>query len=290
MTVRPQAVIRFYGNLEYAIQCIALREITFLHPDILNDPFDPPLSFTTDFNQDYAALIDCIEKHHAKDLRNFKKRFPEKKWKWYVGELEDYFNSLRKTTFLFSTCAINRDKHPKDNLYMWSHYGNGHRGVAIEFDTDLLAKAVIEKSKRLGGEEVHIDEVWSKINYTTELPKITCEAIFQFVINDSKNSDERAWARTEHAKSIQLMLRSKSLKYRMENEWRLMWLNDETKVKIQKSDLLNDTITAIYLGCLVNRQMKDRFVSETKRSFPNAKVFRGRQAKGSFALVFEQVS
>jgi len=43
MNELPQHVIRFYGNTDYAIECIALKQITFVHIEKLNDPFDPVL-------------------------------------------------------------------------------------------------------------------------------------------------------------------------------------------------------------------------------------------------------
>lgn len=290
MAVPPQNVMRFYGNTDYAIQSIGFREITFLHCDKLNDPFDPHFFFTTDFSENYAGLIDCVQQYHAKDFQNFENRFPQNKWKPFVNEIERYFNSLRNNTFLFSTSATNKDKHPKDNLCMWGHYGNGHRGVAIEFDTALLTKAVLAKNKMLAGEETHINEVWSEINYTAKLPKITCESIFKFVINDSEKPDEVKWEGTELAKIIQLMVRSKSIEWRIEDEWRLMWLNDETKLKTQRLELLDGTITAVYLGCLAPDCLKDSLAFETKRNFPNAEVFMGKKARGDFALVFEKLS
>ena len=290
MAVLPQLVMRFYGNIDYAVQCIGFKEITFLHADKLNDPFDPHFFFTTDFSEDYEALIDCVQQNHLNDLQNFRDRLPQDNWKQFVDGIEKYFNSLRNNTFLFSTSAINKDKHPKDNLYMWSHYGNGHRGVAIEFDTALLARAVLAKSRTLAGEETHINEVWSEINYTAKLPKITCESIFEFVINRCEKRDEVEREGTELEKIIQLMVRSKSSEWRIENEWRLMWRNDETKLKIQRLDLLDGTITALYLGCLVTDYLKDSLVFETKRNFPNGEVFMGKKARGDFALVFEQLS
>lgn len=39
MTQPPQHVIRFYGNIQYALECIGFKQITFLHIDKLNDPF-----------------------------------------------------------------------------------------------------------------------------------------------------------------------------------------------------------------------------------------------------------
>ena len=34
---------------------------------------------------------------------------------------------------------------------MWGHYGNGHRGVAIEFDTQELAKAALNHHEAQAG-------------------------------------------------------------------------------------------------------------------------------------------
>ncbi len=290
MAVRPQHVMRFYGNTDYAMQAIGFREITFLHTDKLNDPFDPHFAFSTDFSENYAVLIDWIERCHKENLQNFTDRLPQENWNRFVDRIVHYFNSIRNNTFLFSTCEINEGRHPKDNLYMWGHYGNGHRGVAIEFDTDLLEQAVLAKSKKLAGEETHTNDVWGEINYTAKLPKITCESIVQFVMGASEKPYEPAWEETELSKIIKLMVRSKSVEWKREHEWRLMWLNDETKLKTQRLDLLDGTITAVYLGCLVADHLRDSFVSETKRNFPDAKVFMGKKAKGNFALVFEPLS
>lgn len=289
MTVRPNTVMRFYGNLEYAIQSIAFKEITFLHSDKLNDPFDPYFYFITDFNENYSTLIDFVQQRHAKDLRYFEDRLPQPNWDKLVEVMEDHFKSFLNSSFLFSTCAITKDKHPKDNLYMWSHYGNGHRGVAIEFDADLLSKSVLEKQKRLGNKDVNIDEVLFEINYTTEVPKITGESIFQFVMNDTESSDEKAWERSDLAKIIKQIVRSKSLEWAIENEWRLMWHNDETKAKVQRVNIQSECVVAIYLGCLIDSNAKDNLISETKQNFPKAKIFDGKKAKGEFALGFEQL-
>lgn len=289
MTVRPKAVMRFYGNLEYAIQSIAFKEITFLHSDKLNDPFDPYFYFTTNFNEDYSTLIDFVQQHHAEDLQCFEVRLPQPNWIKLVEVMESHFKSFLKNSFLFSTCAIEKGKHPKDNLYMWSHYGNGHRGVAIEFDADLLSKSVLEKQKMLGNKDMDIDEVLIKVNYTAEVPKITCESVFQFIMNDTENSDEKSWERSYLAKIIRQIVRSKSIEWEIENEWRLMWHNDETKIKVQRANIQGECVTAVYLGCLMEANAKDNLISETNKNFPKAKIFGGKKAKGEFALEFEQL-
>ena len=82
-------------------------------------------------------------------------------------------------------------------------------------------------------------------------------------------------------------LSSKGLVWSVEEEWRLVYYNEKSNLKIQRIDLPNDAITALYLGCLVTDHWKKRFLSELKLNFPNAVVFVARKAKGEFALEFE---
>lgn len=170
---------------------------------------------------------------------------------------------------------------------MWSHYGNGHRGVAIEFDTALLEQAVLEKWKMPSVEDQSSNSAWCKVNYASELPKITSESVFQVVLNVSEDPEEG----TEFAKIIQLIVRSKSIEWKIENEWRLMCKNnDETKLKVQRLILPDDSIVAVYLGCRLDNQLKESLVFETKRSFPKATVYKGNEVKGSFGLAFDKIA
>lgn len=281
--------MHFFGKPQYALECIALKQITFLHIDKLNDPFDPYFYFETDC-ENYQALINHVQQHHQNDLHSFIQRLPKQNWESCVKGIEGYFNNLRNSTFICSTCEISEDTHPKDNLYMWSHYGNGHRGVGIEFDTTLLARAVLERQKKLRGAELDLNEVWCEVNYQDELPKITCEHIFQFVMNDTEVADEEAWSETGLAKILRELVSSKSMVWETEKEWRLMWRNDETRLKILRLDLIDDTITAVYLGCRIADNINDDFIFETKSHFPKAEIFKARKTKGKFALYFERIA
>lgn len=180
MTKPPKHVLRFYGNTDYALGCIGFKEITFLHQEKLNDPFDPNLVFSTDFNESYEELIAFVEKNHPKDIQKFRENLPEQNWNNLIKKIRLKLNNFRNGTFLFSTIAVEEGNHPKDNLYMWGHYGNGHRGIAIEFETDLLEKSVREENRRLGNRETDIDDIWSEVHYpdTDNSPVITGESIY----------------------------------------------------------------------------------------------------------------
>jgi DUF2971 family protein len=293
MTQPPEHVMRFYGNVQYALECLALKQITFLHIDKLNDPFDPNMLFETDFDADYPALTNYVREHHPNDLEQFKNRLPEENWNGFIEQMENLSNNHRNSLFIFSASKVSEDHYPKDNMYMWSHYGNGHRGVAIEFDTDLLAKAVLKQSQKLGGETAAINDIWTEIKYQDELLEITCEHIFDFIINDTPVPNEEAWINTELADIIKKRASVKNLGWNIEQEWRLMWQNDETKLKFFRIDLLDDTITALYFGFrypLVDDHMRDDLIFEIKRNFPKAKIFKAMKGKGKSVLDFKQIA
>jgi hypothetical protein len=45
---------------------------------------------------------------------------------------------------------------------MWGHYANGHRGLAIEFDTQALASAVLKHHEAENGKPLEESNVWAK--------------------------------------------------------------------------------------------------------------------------------
>jgi len=109
----------------------------------------------------------------------------------------------------------------------------------------------------------------------------------------ANNDDIEALMQTELAKTIRERLSLKSMVWEVEKEWRLMKQNDETKLKFQKVDLLDDTVTALYLGLhykLIDDYKNDDFIFETQRNFPRAEMFKGKKRKGKFALDFERIA
>lgn len=205
MEQQSNHVMRFYGNIQFALETIALKQITFLHMDKLNDPFDLNIFFETDFCDDYQTLINYVQKYHQNNFNEFKRRSTKNAWEKFIKDMEINSNKFRESTFIFSTSEISKKSHPKDSVYMWSHYGNGHRGIAIEFDTSLLTEAVLAEHKKLSGSEIDIDNPWVKIDYVDEFRKVNCEDIFKFVIRDIpiiRQLGEKAWLKTELAEII----------------------------------------------------------------------------------------
>jgi hypothetical protein len=282
----PQHVIRFYGNTDYALECIALKQITFVHVEQLNDPFDPVLDLITDFNDNYAALLSHILINQSSQLASFKERLPEQNWKDSVASLSNLASAIRATMFVFSTCAVREGSHPRNNLYMWGLYGNGHRGVAIEFNTTVLADIFMKQGAP------NSEPRWWKMDYKKEIPKISCEDIIEWVMNAQPKADNLEAYGPKLSSKIRQILHSKGEVWKSEDEWRLVGENDETKLKIMRQDIPSCAVTALYLGCRAaeQEQLRNAFVYETQRHFPKANVFRANMRPGEFALDFEKIA
>lgn len=281
----PQQVIRFYGKIDYALECISLKQITFLHLDKLNDPFDMVLENVTDFVDDYASLLACVQKHHSTQVTFFRERLPEQNWKEYVAEWSKEARDLRETMFVFSTCEVLEGNHPCDNLYMWGHYGNGHRGVAIEFNATALGESLMKQ------DAPDSQSPWWKMDYNQEIPKIKCEDIIEFLMNANPDTNNLESYGPKLSDVIRQRLHSKGKIWERENEWRLVFKNDETKLKFIRYDLPDNVIKAVYLGCRAaeQEQVQNDFVCETQRNFPSASVFLVKMRKGEYALDFEKI-
>jgi len=273
----PSRVMRFYGNLDYAAEPVGFKEITFLHVDKLNDPFDPYFFFATDFNEDHSALMKHVQQNHKSEFTKFKKLFPQSEWPVTIAKIDEHLKSALKSTFVFSASEIKENEHPKDNLYLWSHYADGHRGAAIEFDAALLGSALKKEYERHGEKKL---DPWIKIKYCDKVPQITAESIYQYYIKNN-----------EHPLSdgLKRIFSTKREMWRIENEWRLVWRNDHIKRKTQRLKLIDNSVAALYLGYRIPEEARESLISDAKYNFPDVKLFAGKMAKGKFALEFDEL-
>jgi hypothetical protein len=275
----PQHVTRFYGNVDYALDVIANRQITFTHVSTLNDPFDPYFFFETDFGQSRERLLKHVKHSHPGDFVWFKKKVTAQSWDKAMKHVEAKIASWRDNTFVFSTSGECDGAQPRDNLYMWGHYGNGHRGVAIEFDTQELSTSVLKHHQNVNGAALVADEVWARVEYKKEFAPITADDYYEFL--KATENDTRVDT------YIRLMARVKNEVWQRENEWRLMWGNPGTRMKIYRCPINAASITTVLLGLRLGEASRQDFVAETKQNFPGAKVLRAKKRHGDIALEFE---
>ena len=267
------------------------KRIAFVHVSMLNDPFDPYFFFETDFEESYQNLIRFVRRNHPEEISRFRGRVTPKNWLQTVRELKEYMQTLRRTTFLLSASASLSGRHPKDNLYMWGHYANGHRGLAIEFETEVLASTVLEHHEAANGVPSNETNVWAKIIYSKTFNPISAKWAYEF-LKQEVNRQTKKTAVTHYAqldRHFERMLTIKSDVWESENEWRLMWQNSETNEKVYKLPIGVDTITSIFLGLSLAPEQAEELIAAARKNFPAASIFRAHKRHGDLALEFRQL-
>jgi hypothetical protein len=284
----PQTVTRFYGTVDYAIDVITNRRIAFVHISVLNDPFDPYCFFETDFGDSYHNLLAYVRKNHPTGMPWFRAHVTPQSWGQIVQDLKAYMKRVRDTSFILSTSAEDSSCHPKDNLYMWGHYGAGHRGLAFEFNTQALANAALKHHEDQNGKPPQETEVWAKIDYTNIFGPITAEYVYEFMKQEHDLLKRKAVVRSDTRLDVyyRQLPKIKSDVWQRENEWRLMWHNDQTKEKVYKCPIGEDSITSIFLGLNLDSDKAREIVTAAKHNFPNASILQAYKQHGALALEF----
>jgi hypothetical protein len=288
-TPPPETVTRFYGNVDFALDVLKNRQIAFVHVSILNDPFDPYCFFETDFGESHPNLIRYVREKHPHDLGWFRAQVTALSWGQTVRELKTYLQKLRDFSFVLSTSSENGGVEPKDNLYMWGHYAQGHHGLAIEFDTQTLANSVIAHHETENRAPFGESSAWAQIEYTERFAPITAEQVFKFSKQEKLFQDRKISARrrTELDDYYDRMSIIKSTVWEREAEWRLMWTSTETKPPIYKCPIGADAIRRIFLGLNFPDSRIDEVVSASRVAFPNATILRAHKRHGDLALEFD---
>jgi Protein of unknown function (DUF2971) len=188
----PKRVVRFYSNLDFALDVVSTRQIAIVHVSKFNDPFDPYFYFETDFGEDYDKLVEYVQRQHPDHFDLFVKLRPRENWPQNLAAIKRYFEKLRDAAFVFSTVAVQQNAHPKDNLYMWSHYANGHRGVAIEFDPVKMGEVLLKEHNKDADVQLDFEELWVKVKYLRDVSPVTAEMYFDFAIKFIEDVDAKS--------------------------------------------------------------------------------------------------
>ncbi len=281
----PPRLTRFYGDIEFAKDVFQTRSVALVHVSQMNDPFDPYFEFLTDFEDRYPAILKWIEENHgAREVRWFKARMPYVSWASFLRDITKKNTDLKANTFLFCASAPLGDLEPFQNLYMWGHYCAGHRGVAIEFDAERVATSVVELQTKTNRKWSKEQRVWTPVLYRDKIDRLTAADFYDFL---KTPADEEL--RTKFAAQLNTVSRIKSSVWKSEQEWRLMWRNDEVEPTVYKVPILAGSVRRVFIGLRVPDDLAVQIAAECKEAFPEAEVLKGSPRPGEFALDFRTV-
>lgn len=220
------------------------------HPSIFNDPYDC-YDGLIDFNNIYDIVIDDYLKLIPNEEIKGKKISKEKVDKFKIDSINSTISKIGVSCF----CEEN------DNLLMWSHYADSHKGICIGYNLDKLYSFLKKK---------HIDLILYKIHYTNKLQKIDI----------LKYSNE----------ALINWLSTKSKVWNYENEIRFIFydiFNNSSKNIFLPLDI--NIIDSIYLGSKIKPEDFDSIMKLMKNKFHQIKIFRMNLKSNVFELLPQNI-
>ena len=285
-----------YTTASTAIKILESSTVRYSSPLMFNDPFDVQsgLHFSFDIESLPEKILQRFEDLIASDT---KPTFPEDNpwgqavslmWekkathgfpKQRFGETSrPLFAFVKEQTALFQSqyqqawndflprLRVFSIAEERDNLLMWSHYGQSHTGVVFEFrvlpeeDNPLcVAEPVIYRKAPL---PLFREEQLLEIIFGLS-PLDTTELYYQYA-------------------------RVKSDVWEYEREWRV-WDLLRNREEPLHSDypLRTKEIGAVYLGCKIATEDKKTIVSLVSNKYPEAKLFQAQRAVDEYRLRFD---
>lgn len=140
----------------------------------------------------------------------------------------------------------------KDDILMWSHYANGHRGICLEFQ--------VTKDPIFRGLQ--------PVKYTKQYPNIN------------------RWTSTDEQRMEGQVL-TKSHQWSYEKEWRIIKL---VKTKTEhKYDFPENLLTGVIFGCQVDKAKKEEVIGWAMNRKNPIKFYQAKKKKREFGLDIDPV-
>ncbi|WP_250674834.1 DUF2971 domain-containing protein [Paraclostridium ghonii] len=211
----------------------------------LNDPFDLLPAY---YDEDEVVRLLKEEDSPANSLSK-----------------EDIINKIDKVLNSFSNhIKILSLSTSIYNIPLWTHYGDNHRGMCIEYDIDKLDR------------DSDFYDCLLKVSYIDK--KIEITKVLKNTLSNLINHDE---IKTDSTFLLYFTLTMKHKSWQYENEWRIILKSNSGECGIEKSPM---KVKAIYLGKDCSKKNIDRVVEISKKL--NCEVYKMEYSKGiDFRLI-----
>jgi len=234
----PVKLYKYQPFSQHPEENLKKRQIYFPTPSELNDPFDcaVPFKLTDSTNEElgiaFHMFSDPLEDKKVISDQYLTDGKPDKRLGVDIDHLAKRVNNIQLNYFqkMGVACFSDSPSQKPDNILLWSHYANGHKGFCLEFDTSFPP---------FQGLEIDMQEV----KYKTEYPSTSSVSA---VIGG------KIWINA---------LITKSNEWSYEHEWRLIVDKGATVCNYDPKAL-----TAIYFGCLMPIDQKEKIVQILKGS------------------------
>lgn len=244
------------------------NELYFASPAKFNDPFDCKISVSIE-----GCTDEDMKRGHRR-LNDFLPRYKGYEWGPASKDktLQQKISVAESVDEGYAKLGMLCLSKPNDDILLWSHYADGHRGIALEFDEEGLRKWIDD----LNG--------WLKpIDYTDNKPTI-------------KEFNEAMWGLRWSL--LKLFLLRKAAHWKYEGEYRAIMFPKERPKKYEDENQItygyykfpSEILTGIILGCQISDADKCSVEAWQREYQPQAKIYRAVKDENSFSLKIDGLS
>lgn len=241
---------------EYLRHLLVKKRLYLSPPRNFNDPFEckPHWSWPKTANEAKCIrdrLIKVAKRNGAttKEAERYASRSISNK-----GKLSRTIREIVASTFgMARLCSFTSSP---DNILLWSHYADSHKGLCIEFDAGMLPIASAMK--------VHYQDEYPSVDYP--MP-----------------NDARGFA----------AVLTKARAWEYEDEFRLLLVSsapDQYPNDGESYCLSGDEITSIYLGAEVSDIHRQQLISLVSEGMLAATIYQAELSDNSYTLVFKEIN
>lgn len=265
-----------YVTADVTQQILSTLLVRCSSPRLFNDPFDSQFSIQLDvsrgkrFNQRFANVFS------DEFMKAFNNSQNEKDKEMIRNEIlkdasnasevyERIFDEINNKIEAFDSDRILYLSEKNDNLLMWAHYSDNHKGAVI-------------KLKCLHGD--YALSAAQKVIYSYDMPKLTIEDM---------TKDHFASEPFVIKKIIKEMLLTKSIDWQHESEWRVFLLRQNPDAEFDLRGISAEEIEAVYLGCKMSDENKKAIITIIKEKLQHVKVYNAIKNDSQFKIDFAEL-
>ena len=252
----PKKLYKYQNFNNYSLSNLKSNQIYFSNPFEFNDPFEFYLRLKKkqlsddEYKKIYKRALNIskcngnfIEKNGTVD--NIKQQFKDELNEKIRSKVDFFLNATKGA----GVCCFSEKF---DNLLMWSHYSDGHKGFCLEYDTKI--------------------EPFSK-PYKVHYSSITPEIDPVKILLDKSNE------------IFKRIIKKKSSCWKYEKEWRIF--HKESNILFGCS---TDALTGIYFGAKMDMTHIEIITLILRGQNPKTKLYKGELLNNSYKLDFKKVN
>lgn len=242
------------------------NKLQYSSPSIFNDPFDVQTSAGYAFDPD--DLFSLLSKKMSIGVEEFVEMFKEE-----YKRLDEWWKLVVKCSRVFCVAEEN------DNLLMWAHYADDHKGAVIKFEClpDIGNSLCVAKKVKYVDKPPVLAEIDEYIESLVGEHEIDYGSLF-----------------------IDLFI-SKSDHWNYEKEWRVFIppIDMENPIVPKDSngkevfstlvDLYPKEIHSIYLGCKMKEDIQNEIGNTLIDDFSHVQIYKSKKDERDYKLNFEQI-